>query len=60
MVRFKRLLQARQGRAVVGVENGACGGCRTRLRSPMVASLRSAETIYCESCQRILYDPARL
>jgi len=60
LVRFKRLLQARQGRAVVGVENGACGGCRTRLRSPMVASLRSAETIYCESCQRILYDPARL
>ena len=32
LARFKRLLQGRQGRAVVGVENGACGGCRTRLR----------------------------
>jgi hypothetical protein len=58
--KFKRLLQVRQGRAVVGVENGACGGCRTRLRGPVVASLRDAGTLFCESCQRILYDPARL
>ncbi len=58
--KFKRLLQQRQGRAVVGVDNGACGGCRTRLRTPVVAHLREAETLFCESCQRILYDPARL
>ncbi len=60
LAKFKRLLEARQGRAVVGVDNGACGGCRTRLRGPVVASLRDAETLFCESCQRILYDPAKL
>jgi predicted nucleic acid-binding Zn-ribbon protein len=60
LVKFKRLLQQRQGRAVVGVDGGACGGCRTRLRTPFVASLRESDTLFCESCQRILYDPSRL
>jgi len=60
LTKFRRLLQQRQGRAVVGVDNGACGGCRTRLRTPFVAHLREADTLFCESCQRILYDPARL
>ena len=60
LMKFKRLLQQRQGRAVVGVDGGACGGCRTRLRTPVVAHLREAETLFCESCQRILYDPSRL
>jgi len=58
--KFRRLLQQRQGRAVVGVDNGACGGCRTRLRTPFVAHLREADTLFCESCQRILYDPTKL
>lgn len=60
LVKFKRLLVMRNGRAVVGVDNGACGGCRTRLRTPVVASLRESETLFCESCQRILYDPSKL
>jgi len=57
--KFGQLLQQRNGRAVVGVDNGACGGCRTRLRTPFVAQLREAGSLFCESCQRILYDPAR-
>jgi predicted nucleic acid-binding Zn-ribbon protein len=60
LTKFRRLLQQRQGRAVVGVDNGACGGCRTRLRTPFVAHLRESDTLFCESCQRILYDPSRL
>lgn len=59
LVKFNRLLVMRQGRAVVGVDNGACGGCRTRLRTPVVAHLRAADTLFCESCQRILYDPSK-
>ena len=55
----RRLLQQRQGRAVVRVDNGACGGCRTRLRIPFVAQLREGPRLFCESCQRILYDPAK-
>jgi predicted nucleic acid-binding Zn-ribbon protein len=59
LVKFGRLLQQRAGRAVVCVDNGACGGCRTRLRTPFVAHLREAGHLFCESCQRILYDPAK-
>ena len=59
LTKFGRLLQQRAGRAVVAVDNGACGGCRTRLRTPFVAHLREAGNLFCESCQRILYDPAK-
>ena len=57
LTKFGRLLQQRSGRAVVVVDNGACGGCRTRLRTPFIAQLREAGNLFCESCQRILYDP---
>jgi predicted nucleic acid-binding Zn-ribbon protein len=57
--RFNRLIQARHGQAVVVVENGACSGCRTKLRGPLLAQLREKTTLNCESCQRILYLPAR-
>ncbi|BDU73103.1 zinc ribbon domain-containing protein [Mesoterricola silvestris] len=60
LVKFDRLLQQRQGRAVVSVDKGSCGGCRTRLRTPFLAQLREEKNLYCESCQRILYDPAQL
>ena len=57
-VRFHRLLTARQGRALAAVENGACTGCRVKLRGPFLASLREAkEPVPCESCQRILFLP---
>ena len=59
LTKFGRLLQQRAGRAVVAVDNGACGGCRTRLRTPFVAHLREAGNLFCESCQRILYDPSK-
>jgi predicted nucleic acid-binding Zn-ribbon protein len=56
--KFNKLLAMRQGMAVAVVENGACSGCRTRLRTPMLAQLRAAGTVFCESCQRFLHDPA--
>jgi predicted nucleic acid-binding Zn-ribbon protein len=59
LTRFDRLIQQRQGRAVVTVDGGNCGGCRTRLRSPLLAQLRAEKTVVCESCQRIVYDPAQ-
>lgn len=60
LVKFDRLLQQRQGRAVVPIDRGSCGGCRTRLRTPFLAQLREEKNLYCESCQRIIYDPAQL
>jgi predicted nucleic acid-binding Zn-ribbon protein len=58
--RFNRLIQGRHGQAVVTVENGTCTGCRTRLRGPLLAQLREKTTLNCESCQRILYSPAKV
>jgi uncharacterized protein len=57
--RFNRLIQGRHGRAVVTVENGTCTGCRTKLRGPLLAQLREKTLLNCESCQRILYSPAK-
>lgn len=57
-VRFHRLATARQGRAVVPVENGACTGCRVKLRGPFLFALKGAkDPVACESCQRILFLP---
>lgn len=56
--RFHRLLANRQGKALAAVENGACTGCRVKLRGPFLSALREAkQTLACESCQRILYLP---
>jgi len=59
LARFNKLIQQRQGRAVVSVENATCGGCRTKLRIPLLAELREKGTIPCEFCQRILFLPPK-
>ncbi len=57
--RFNKLIQQRQGRAVVPVENGNCSGCRTKLRIPLLSQLREQGTMPCEFCQRILFIPPK-
>ena len=58
VARFHRLAGARQGRAVVIVENGACSGCNVKLRGPMLFQLKEGKTIItCESCLRTLFLP---
>jgi predicted nucleic acid-binding Zn-ribbon protein len=58
VARFHRLAGARQGRAVVVVENGACSGCNVKLRGPMLFQLKEGKTLVtCESCQRTLFLP---
>jgi len=52
---FNRLIQMRQGKALALVENGACMGCRTKIRTPLLSQLREKASLVCESCQRILY-----
>mgnify|MGYP000846833041 CR=1 FL=1 len=59
LARFNRLVQSRQGRAVVPVENGTCMGCRVKLRMIFLSELRQTEGLkFCESCQRIVYPGA--
>jgi predicted nucleic acid-binding Zn-ribbon protein len=56
LARFRKVAQARGGKAVVPVENGHCLGCRTRLRPSVMADLRAGKgLIACEACQRYLY-----
>ncbi len=58
LARFTKLVQQRQGRAVVAVETGLCGGCRTKLRGLVINEIREAKTLVaCESCGRILFLP---
>jgi len=52
--RFKRLLQMRQGRAVVRTENGICCGCRTKVRATLFTQLREEGLAICDTCQRFL------
>lgn len=59
LARFNRLLEARQGRALVPVENGLCSGCRTKLRIPLLAQVRDHGLGACESCQRLIHLPPR-
>jgi predicted nucleic acid-binding Zn-ribbon protein len=58
LTRFNRLIQNRQGRAVVQVENSTCMGCRVKLRMIFLSELRQkAGIMVCESCQRIVFLP---
>lgn len=58
VARFHRLAGARQGRAVVPVEGGACSGCNVKLRGPFMTQLKESKAaVACESCQRILFLP---
>lgn len=55
LVRFNRILAARQGKAIVAVDGTTCTGCRTKLRIPFMAELREKGIGLCESCQRFIY-----
>jgi hypothetical protein len=58
ITRFHRLAGTRQGKVVVPVENGACTGCRVKLRGPLLYQLKEAKVMtLCESCQRVLFLP---
>ena len=58
LARFRRILDLRQGKGVVAVENGLCQGCRTRLRPALMTQVRDAKALVpCEACHRFLYLP---
>jgi len=53
---YNNLWERRQGRAVVKVERGMCGGCRISLPMSVLQKARSGlDVVQCVSCERILY-----
>jgi predicted nucleic acid-binding Zn-ribbon protein len=53
---YNNLWERRQGRAVVKVERGMCGGCRISLPMTVLQKARSGfDVVQCVSCERILY-----
>jgi hypothetical protein len=52
---YQRILNGKDGLAVIYVTRGACGGCSTRIPPQRVMEIREMNQIrYCESCGRIL------
>jgi len=54
--RYERILDNRDGRAVVSIANDACQGCFRVLPPQVINEVRMRNAlIICENCARILY-----
>jgi len=54
--RFKKLYYARNGRAVVPIQQDSCSGCQISLSPQTVSAARAGDRIVaCDHCGRILY-----
>jgi predicted nucleic acid-binding Zn-ribbon protein len=57
--RYERILQRKEGLALVPVRGDACGGCHMTLPPQMINEIQmGTRLIGCESCTRILYIEA--
>lgn len=56
IVEYQKLLETRQGLAVVTAKDGVCGGCYISMRPQMFEELKQEEKLFhCQSCNRFLY-----
>jgi predicted nucleic acid-binding Zn-ribbon protein len=56
--RYEKLRAGRAGRAVVAIENGACGGCHRGLPPAVLQEARRREKLLvCDGCGRLLLLP---
>ncbi|HOW28824.1 MAG TPA: C4-type zinc ribbon domain-containing protein [Elusimicrobiota bacterium] len=58
--RYEAIRRNRQGmKVLVPVQSGSCGGCRMKLPPHLINEVRrDKEIVTCETCTRILYQPA--
>lgn len=55
LARYERIRKAKNGRAVVPIRRGACGGCYTAVPPQKVLELKQNDQLYaCERCGRII------
>ena len=53
--RYERIKRAKNGKAVVPVKRGACGGCFSRVPPQKILEIRQNSRLFtCEHCGRIL------
>ena len=58
LVQYERLLNSRQGLALVPVKGSDCGACHMRLNHQKINEIKMFENlVLCDSCVRILYIP---
>lgn len=58
VVRYERLFQNKNGRAVVALENDICTGCHMKVTSQTSLAVRAEKTLVsCPQCGRILHLP---
>lgn len=56
---FKKLWSSRKPTVIVPLDGDACSECHAQLRPSLLQAVRSAtELAFCDSCRRLLYDPA--
>lgn len=60
MESFKKLWNGRKPHAVVPIDGDSCSACHAVVRAAVLQLVRGGETLqYCESCRRLLFDPAQ-
>ncbi len=58
LAKYERLLNSRQGLALVPVKGSDCGACHMRLNHQKINEIKMLEhLVSCDSCVRILYIP---
>jgi len=56
LARYKRILKNKNGKVLVGIDRGVCGGCHMRLSRQLVVDCRAqTEPCFCPNCGRIIY-----
>jgi uncharacterized protein len=56
LARYTRLLKAKGGTAVVGIDHGVCGGCHMKFPVQLAVQCQAAkELVSCPNCGRLLY-----
>jgi hypothetical protein len=56
---YRRLVQVHGADALASVENRSCSHCCLTLTQQMMVELKSGKTLFCKSCGRLLYLPAK-
>jgi len=53
---YERLLDTKEGKAIVGVDHGSCGGCHMKLQTQEIVNAKSGrEMATCTNCGRLIY-----